>query len=232
MAPLLQLPLELLLEVQDYLPPDAILSLKLSHPILNSAFPPLSRLRTKTLTNCARFAIERYRARHEESPSHLRCILCKGIYPANMFASSSSPACLPVSFVNSVSRPEVVELPPLYCAWHVGRLARVVRTGLGGRNEWVSDVKRMCMHNGCIQGWGDCGCDCDSCGYQTIRTYTRYLNNNTECKRFQFWRNIAAGESEDPLEKARGRLYMRETCWDGELFVSVHVEIELQWRML
>jgi len=232
MASLLDLPLELLLEIHNYLPPDAILSLKLSHPVLNSAFPSLSQLGDKALTNCARFAIERHRARRDESPSHFRCILCKQVYPTCMFASSSSPACLPLSFVNGAPRPQVVELPPLYCAWHVGRLARVIRTGLGGRNEWVSDVRKMCMHDGCIQGWSSCSCDCDSCGYRMIRTYTRYLNNSIECKRFQFWRNWAVEESEGVAEKAEGRLYVRETCWNCESYASGHVEIELAWRTL
>jgi hypothetical protein len=217
MAALLDLPIELLLEIRDYLPPDAILSLKLTHAILNNALPILSQLRNKTLTNCARFAIDRYRAAPNEAPSHLRCILCKNVYPTKIFASSSSPACIPLSFRDDTPRPEVVELPPFYCSWHVSRLARIIRTESGGRNEWISDVKRMCMHGSCIQGWSECDCECDSCGYRMIRTYTRYLNNNTECKRFQFWRNLAAGESADPSEKARGRLYIKETCWDGKL---------------
>lgn len=214
MASLLGLPFELLLEIQDYLPLDAILSLRLSHPVLNNALCALPRLRNKTLTKCARFAIERYRERRDANPSHLRCILCKDIYPINLFISSSSPVCLPLSFVNGAPRREVVELPPSYCAWHVGRLARVIRTGPGGRNEWTSDVKRMCMHDGCIQGWSNCNCDCDSCGYRMVRTYTRYLNNETECRRFQFWRNLAAGGSEDPSEKVDGRLYVKEACWN------------------
>ncbi|KAF2686389.1 hypothetical protein K458DRAFT_298334 [Lentithecium fluviatile CBS 122367] len=128
MATLLDLPIELLLEIQDYLPPDAILSLKLTHPLLNIALPILPKLRDRKLTNCARFAIERYRAQPHESPDHLRCVLCKNIYPTKIFASSSSPACIPLSFVNGAPRPEIVELPPLYCAWHVSRLARVVQT--------------------------------------------------------------------------------------------------------
>jgi hypothetical protein len=216
MPSLLSLPIELLLEIHDYLPPDAILSLKLTHTVLNNALPTLSQLRHKTLSNCARFAIDRYRTAPNESPSHLRCILCKNIYPTDIFASSSSPACIPVLVGDDVPKPEVVELPPFYCSWHVSRLARIIRTKPGERNEWSSDLKRMCMHAGCIQGWSECDCDCDSCGYRMVRTYTRYLDNKSECKRFQFWRNLDAGESSDPSEKVKGRLYVKETCWKGK----------------
>lgn len=217
---LLRLPPELILEISDLLPFDGILSMKLTHSTLNNTLPTLPRLKNRSLSNCARYAIERYRISQDQQPSHLRCILCKAVYPANIFNSSSSPACLPLSFAEGVPRPEVVELPQYYCAWHVGRLVRVIRTEACGRNEWVSDIKRICMHEGCISGWKDCKCDCDSCGYKMVRTYTRYLNNKTECKQFAFWRNIAAGESEDPQEKAKGRLYVRETCWDvGELLL-------------
>ena len=170
---LLLLPIELLLEVSEYLPVDGILALKLTHRTLNSALPTLSRLRNRTFDRCARFAIDRLFASPNKSPSQLRCILCKNIYPVTMFASSSSPACLPLAFDPDAPRPEVVKIPNGFCAWHVGRLARVIRTEPGGRNEWVSEVKWMCMHSGCIEDWNDCNCQCTSCGHKKIRTYTR-----------------------------------------------------------
>jgi hypothetical protein len=212
----LGLPPELLLEICDYLPPDAILSLKLTHSILNHTLPILPRLRNKTLSECSRFAIERLRISPNAPPAAMRCMICKRKYPLNMFISSSSPACEPRIFFEGVPRLEVVDLPPFFCAWHVGRLARVIRTEPGGRNEWVSDLKRICMHDGIIQGWAECDCDCDSCGYRTVRTYTRYLNNNVQCRRFTFWRDLDAGESDDPQENSKGRLYVKETCWHGK----------------
>ncbi|KAF1961818.1 hypothetical protein CC80DRAFT_488225 [Byssothecium circinans] len=222
MAPpnFLSLPPELLLGMRDFLPPDAILSLKLTHPIFNNTLPSLPDLKTRiiTLSPCARFSIERLRILSTTAPGlhenrddvRQRCRLCKHIYPLKMFTSSNSPACEVETFVTGNPRPEVVDLPPYVCAWHVARLTRKIYTGPGGRNEWVSDMRNMCMHNGCIQGWEECRCGCDSCGYQMVRTYTRYMNSTTECRKFIFWRNMNE-ESEDPLERSKGRLYVRES---------------------
>lgn len=215
---LLQLPIELLFELGDYLSPDSILALKLTHRVLNDNLPILPRLRNRTLNPCARFAIERLRTSPSNPPDRQRCILCKEVYPLNMFTSASSPACRPTRSEAGVPPPEVVQIPEGLCAWHVGRLARVIRTEPGGRNEWVSDMKKMCMHDGCIEGWSDCNCACSSCGYKVVRTYTRFLNNKLECKKFAFWRNTAAGPSEDPEERGVGRLYMEEECWKPSEF--------------
>lgn len=203
---LLLLPNELLFQVTDHLPLDAILALKLTHRQLNSSLPLLPHVKNRPLNRCARYAIERLLTPPEEQAVHLRCILCKMVYPRSMFTSSASPACLPVAFRHDEPKPDVVEIPPSFCAWHVGRLARVVRTETAGRNEWVSDVKKMCMHDGCIQGWRDCNCDCRSCGYKMVRTYTRYLNNEVECRSFHFGR------------RAAGRPYVQEARWNPSEF--------------
>jgi hypothetical protein len=111
----------------------------------------------------------------------------------------------------------VVRLPDGVCAWHVGRLTRVVRTGGGAgdearRNEWVGRVGRMCMHCGVVEGWARCSCGCRSCGWREARTYTRYLDNARECCTFAFWRKSGAGEGGED-----GELFVRETCrGDGE----------------
>ncbi|KAL5413686.1 hypothetical protein PMIN03_003574 [Paraphaeosphaeria minitans] len=181
---LLLLPPELLFELSNFLPLDGILALKLTHSVLNNTLPAIPHLRNRTLDRCAQFAMERYRTSPHGDRQQRRCILCKKNYPTSQFFSSSSPACLPLAFDHDGPRPEVVELPDSFCAWHVGRLARVVRTDPGGSNEWM------------------------------VRTYTRFLNNETECKNFHFWRNIAAASTEDPREKIAGRLYVQEACWD------------------
>ncbi|KAF2638513.1 hypothetical protein P280DRAFT_72179 [Massarina eburnea CBS 473.64] len=212
---LLSLPPELLLDIGDFLPPDAILSLKLTHSVVNNTLPSLPCLKNRKASQCARFAIDRLRILSTTTPAEQRCIICRKKYPLHMFVSSSSPACAPQLFVEGAPRPETVDIPPFFCAWHVGRLARVKRTDPNGRNEWVSDMKRMCMHQGCIEGWKDCDCDCDSCGYRMVRTYTRYLNNNIECRRFTFRRNTDE-ESADPQEKSKGRLYVKENCWHND----------------
>ena len=213
-ASLLTLPLELILEIGHHLPPDGILALKLTHPALNVTLPLAPRLKNTTLSSCARLAIRTYLTRSGPAPTHIRCILCKTTYPSNMFNSSSSPACVPLSFTNDDPRPEVVELPQRFCAWHVGRLTRVIHTEKGGRNEWVSRRRKMCMHCGVVRGWGECHCQCGSCGIRTVRTYTRYLNNSMECRRFLFWRQDVREESATLHNDDRGPLFVRETCWD------------------
>lgn len=227
MPTLLSLPPELLLSIADHLAPDAVLSLHLTHPTFSRTLPPLPRLRAADLPRCARLAIRAHLAPtpspHDPDPDpapspHRRCALCKALYPAPLFGSASSPACLPPRDAGGRARAaEVVRLPDGVCAWHVGRLTRVVRTGGGAgeearRNEWVGRVSRMCMHCGVVEGWARCGCGCRSCGWREARTYTRYLDNARECCTFAFWRKGGAGEGEED-----GELFVRETCrGDGE----------------
>lgn len=211
---ILGLPPELILDISDHLPPDAILALKFAHSTFNNTLPLAPRLRNITLTDCARLAIRTYLSNPDTSPSRTRCILCKSVYPNALFKASSSSACLPLSPVTS-SRIDIVELPHRFCSWHVGRLAKVVNTGLGGRNEWVSHKRDMCMHCGAIQGWADCNCDCNSCGVRRVRTYTRYLNNAKECRRFWFWRDGTSARK-NKEDSTSGDLFVRETCFDGD----------------
>ncbi|KAF2629364.1 hypothetical protein BU25DRAFT_337329 [Macroventuria anomochaeta] len=145
---LLNLPPELILEIADYLPPDGILALKFSHRALDYSLPLAPRLRNRTLSRCARLAVCSYLAKPNPNPTHLRCILCKAVYPLKSFQSSSSPACAPLSFAVDVGQMEVVELPQRLCAWHVGRLARIVHTEPAGKNMWkkcVCTVERFSL---------------------------------------------------------------------------------------
>ncbi|KAF2751447.1 hypothetical protein M011DRAFT_114598 [Sporormia fimetaria CBS 119925] len=210
---LLNLPTELIYEVADLLPLDAILALKLTHRVLDNTLD-LRRWakKKKPLTSCTRLAIRTYLAEPDPSPTQIRCILCKTVYPSALFSSSSSPMCIPVFNSNNSSRSEIIELPPRFCAWHVGRLTKVVHTGEGGKNGWVSRRRRMCMHCGEISSWGGCQCDCDSCGTCTVQAYIRYLNNKTECRKFKFYRD------------AKDQLRVKETCWEGECSSLVVVE--------
>ncbi|KAF2497943.1 hypothetical protein BU16DRAFT_330171 [Lophium mytilinum] len=208
MPPFLALPPELLLDIADYLPPDAILALKLTHPTLNTLLPPPLQKRTHPLPRCARLAYLTY-LRRPSPTSLIRCILCKATYPAALFTSAASPACLTAP--SSAFRNEVVELPPRFCAWHVSRLARVVRVAPGEGNGWTSRVERMCMHCGAVQAWRKCGCGCGSCGVRGVRTYTRWLDNGRECRGFLFWREQGAEDGGG----GGGRLFVRETCWSS-----------------
>jgi hypothetical protein len=202
-ASLLSLPPELIFAVGDFLPLDGILALKLTHRKFNETLLLTPRLKSKPISDCARLAIRTYLSRPNPKPSHIRCILCKAVYPISSFKSSSSPACMPISLGEGSQDVEVVELPQRLCSWHVSELARVIRTQPGGRNEWTSPINDMCMHCGAIQRWKDCDCSCDSCAIRPVRTYTRYLSNEKECRRFQFSRN-----------NADQQLMVQETCWD------------------
>jgi hypothetical protein len=87
------------------------------------------------------------------------------------------------------------------------------------------------MHCGAIRGWGDCDCRCDSCGIRIVRTYTRYLNNNTECRRFMFWRKYAKDRGRSVMGDGNGQLMVREmSCDPGEwilLYVSYGAVVEV-----
>ncbi|KAF2995586.1 hypothetical protein E8E13_004636 [Curvularia kusanoi] len=200
--PLLSLPPELILTIADHLPIDAILALKLSHRILHSTLPVTPRLQNLTLSPCARLALRTYLAKPVSNPTHQRCLLCKAVYPLKSFHSSSSPVCsASLSFSGAdVQDPNILKLPQGLCTWHVGRLVRIVKTRPGGRNEWVASREDMCMHCGAIRGWKGCGCGCESCAVREVTAYTRFLDNEVECRKYVFYR------------KDGRRLYVRETC--------------------
>lgn len=206
---ILSLPPELILGIADHLPPDALISLKLAHSKFYNTLPAGPRLKRSSLTPCARLAIRTYLESPTPNPSHIRCVLCKALYPPSLFNSSSSPACVPLPDATAKTRQEVVELPERFCAWHVGRLTRVVHVKFGARNEWVSRLERMCMHCGSIKGWRVCMCECQSCGTREVRAYTRYLDNKRECRTFAFWRRDEGNGKERTL-------LVRETCWDND----------------
>ncbi|KAF1938305.1 hypothetical protein EJ02DRAFT_425848 [Clathrospora elynae] len=212
---LLNVPPELVLEVTDHLPLDGVLALKLTHSRLDEILALDARRWNTTLSDCARLAIRTYLSPSTPKASHSRCILCKSVYPISLFKSSSSPACMPIMPTNDNQHADIVELPSRVCSWHVGRLARVVRTEPGGRNEWVSHTEEICMHCGDIQAWAKCYCKCESCSFRVVTTYTRYLNNDREYRGFRFWRDTSIIETPNPTQGGDGQLWVRETCSDS-----------------
>lgn len=201
------LPAELILDICDFLGLGALLALKLTAPRLNAIIRLDPRRWQAPLSNCARRAIRTsLKSSLPKSDQHY-CFLCNVTYPICKFSSSTSAACVST---NMATMPQdIIQLPPNVCSIHVGRLARIVHTGVGGRNEWVTNTDKMCMHCGNITAWSGCDCTCDSCSFWTVQTYTRHLNNRKECRRFLFWR--AASPSTDG---GAGRLWVRELCFD------------------
>lgn len=215
---LVNLPPEILLIISESLPSDAILALKLTHPRFNDYLLLASHSKHNRASPCSRLAINTYSSTPTSTDVQIRCILCKTIYPASMFHSANSPACLPPTTPpNTTTTPiEVVELPHRLCSWHVGRLARIIQTGPSGRNEWICQTVEMCMHCGAVQSWNKCGCECDSCWYRTVKAYTRYLNNEWQCKEFRFWRKMSCGRGLGGEDVEESELWVREVCWDLE----------------
>ncbi len=217
---LLSLPPELILEIADYLSTDSILALKFSHRILNYSLPLTSRLRNQTLSHCARLAVHSYLVKPTPKPTHLRCILCKAVYPLKSFQSSSSPTCAPLPFTADEQEAEVMELPQRLCAWHIGRLVRIIHTEPGGRNEWVDSSEEMCMHCGAVQTWAKCDCQCDSCSVRAVTAYTRYLNNKIECQKYVFYRAVVTDGTVSPGSTTRSQLFVRETCFQSGMYLA------------
>lgn len=220
------LPTELILDICDFLPLDALLALKLTASRLNSMIRLDPRRWQHALSSCARRAVHSYLNLSPPKPDQQHCRLCNSAYPIAMFSSSTSPACIAMKLTTTPH--DVVQLSSNVCSWHVSRLARVIHTGHGGRNEWTSCMDDICMHCGNIMGWSKCSCTCDSCGFWAVRTYTRYLNNSKECHRFLFWREASELASSDT-----GQLWVWEACSDnGDDDDDLHVISETNLPVL
>lgn len=206
---LLDLPPELLLEITRNLPPDGILALRFTHPLLYDTLPFLPQRMKAGLSDCARLAIRTYLSLPDANPSHTRCIRCKEMYPTSLFYSGSSPLCMTPS---RDPDQEVIALPQRFCAWHVGSFIRVIHTKPGGKNEWTANNNTMCMHCGAVKEWRQCDCCCDSCWYRAVTTYTRYLDNNKECRNIRFWRNTSSATR--PASAKGCQLLACEACYD------------------
>ena len=223
MSPLLLLPQELISAICAYLPIDGLVALKLAHRIIHSRvhINPQS-WSTNRISRCTRLAIRTHLAPPDPAPARKWCILCWNSYPASMFRSSSSPRCPRRSLVQQDSEVEVLELPPRMCCWHIGRLTRLVSNAPNGEDEWVSCFELVCMHCGSVQGWRKCDCDCDSCAFRTVRTYTRFLSKDTKYKSFTLWRSRETRDSVARHKELRGTLYAREIRDDPGVFAPPH----------
>lgn len=207
-TPLLSLPPELILEIARKLPPDGKVALSYTHPRLHGTLLLLPRERNAGLSDCAHFAIRTYQESPRANTSHARCIRCKASYPTALFFSSSSPSC--IAPPNGQDQ-EVIALPKRVCAWHVRGFTRVIRTESGGKNEWVANDNNMCMHCGAVKEWKPCDCNCDSCWFKPVTTYTRFLNNDEEYK--DAWFIKKASSASPPASDERSLLFVRETCY-------------------
>lgn len=200
-------PTELILEIDRYLPPDANLALRLSCKFFMAMLGPAPRLKGTTLSDCADRAIRTYLAPPVPEPSHIYCVGCGVGCAARAFESSNGPACRPME---NAQETDVVELPRGLCSDHVSRLVNKVDTEIGGRNEWVSYRDTMCMHCTALQRSKKCHCNCDSCPFEPVTAYIRYLNNDREYKGYQFRRQAVEGSQDNSNEGSVGQLWVRE----------------------
>ncbi|EMD93068.1 hypothetical protein COCHEDRAFT_1193397 [Bipolaris maydis C5] len=110
------LPAELMRDICDFLPLDALLALKLTAPRLNSTIRLDPRRRQDALSPCARRAIHSYLNPSLSKPDQQHCRLCNTAYSMAMFSSSASPACIPMKLTTTPH--DVVQLPSNVCSWH------------------------------------------------------------------------------------------------------------------
>ncbi|ENI04543.1 hypothetical protein COCC4DRAFT_50693 [Bipolaris maydis ATCC 48331] len=117
------LPAELMRDICDFLPLDALLALKLTAPRLNSTIRLDPRRRQDALSPCARRAIHSYLNPSLSKPDQQHCRLCNTAYSMAMFSSSASPACIPMKLTTTPH--DVVQLPSNVCSWHFKYLGQV-----------------------------------------------------------------------------------------------------------
>lgn len=170
---ILSLPPELILSIGDYLPPDCILALKLTHRDFDYMLPPPPMRKHREGAECARLFSLSHLSRDS---SRRRCILCKAIQDLRFFDATGTPAEVPASIVQAAQRIEHIPYPQGLCWKEAGRFLKIIRTGPGGRSGWTSQEDTVCMHCGSVQGWNKCDCKCGTCSRQLVRTYTHYLN--------------------------------------------------------
>ena len=216
-AQLTNLPTELILDIADILPHDAIVALGLTQRRLNSIIWLNQRRWQIPRPQCVQRAIQRHLAAPSSKPTHRYCILCKVTCPIGSFKSSLSPACLPMAGANVPH--DVIELPPNVCFCHVARFAMPVETGgdtiLPARNQWVSQRIKICLHCG-KTAWDKCNCECQTCLTGEVTTYIRCFTKPKGDTTFVFWR-----ETPRPGERGAGQLWVRETHKDAIDTVSV-----------
>lgn len=161
--------------VASDLDPAALLSWKLSHPRFYHMLKLPADVDPTGLGICARLAVRDYLKTSDAQDNRIRCALCKGLYPPDMFSSAASPACIPSRDLNQ-RRQEVLDMPERVCIWDIGRLVRFeAATTAVDEPHWTSSMESVCMHCGAVQSWNRYACQCQTCSVREARTYTRWL---------------------------------------------------------
>jgi hypothetical protein len=148
------LPTEVLLIILEYCRPTALVALKLTcrRFFADIPFTPIS---ISGLSRCEENAFKDYLepCLNISDPERLqRCLICKNLYPSDLFTSSKSPLCssrppsgahcewsrlLPARARNS--KGEVLEIPEQICSWHIGRFYRFVKiTAKSDEDHWLA----------------------------------------------------------------------------------------------
>lgn len=185
---IVDLPVDVLYLLADYLPPASIVAAKLTCRALLNTIPV--NFAAKTLDRCAGTAIRNHLEESKQAPFRYRCALCKNLYSRALFDKAR---CLdpndahsePPSRVSIHDHSIKTELQgPRICFWHVPRFVRDlrspdfrkrhgVRTYLDEPGVWTCHIERACMHCGYVIIGRSCTCSCASCGTRYIRTWTR-----------------------------------------------------------
>lgn len=240
MLTLLNLPLEVLWRILEFLAPSARTAFKLTCHGIYVITPNLVLIKP-AVDNCTYRAINGF---FEFSKDQRRCRLCKRWYPNNLFSDGDPKLTLEyerqqMDFmlrhgVDSMGGPGVIKNPTGCCGWHKGSLCRVIVHSdanikevfpsvpadriVSGSYKWTSNKEAMCFHCGKVKAWAMCNCDCESCGESVVRTYTRIVRNQSELGKFVFFAN-------------NGETWVRE--WHGmfDFPLSIPLKLLIFWPL-
>lgn len=178
MAPTLKtLPHELFLDILDYLPASAHISLKLVNKRFNSLIPKATSRHWKAISRCERYAICRFLNEPRFRRDGVRqCVICCGIYPNNdAYLRGFAPICTwHTGMFESLSKPKYLEPP----------IKRRLKSAKRLDHFWVVLKRDFCIHNRAIQNWKEPAhsrkCSCDHCGHFAVDCLIRVSTSKDE----------------------------------------------------
>lgn len=164
------LPVELLLDLLQYLPTSSLIALKLSTKKLYLGTPSPPSGWQRTASPCEKRAAWRYTCERKDAEyDRKRCVLC-GAYAYEDGLLGETPICK-----THQGRFMKTTFPPYLETSLKIRLERLSKDRLD--TIWVSFNRRLCVHRKLVEHWDDttrtCDCQCDSCGHWPVQCYVR-----------------------------------------------------------